>query len=143
VKIESPRRETTIEQREISRKKSRKAAFWLRSCAGFASRTGYGTRTHFHYLGRLIAKWLSSSFEPAHPQNRSGELPEWLLVWFKFLVSIRSSFTEVVIAAAAIELSGTQATIFESCVLNRTGRDHCARAFPAAPCFHARRGSRV
>jgi len=34
-----------------------------------------------------------------------------------------------VVAQTAVVATGTQATVFESCVLNHTGKDHCAK-FP-------------
>jgi hypothetical protein len=37
------------------------------------------------------------------------------------------------IPLAAVVTTGAQATVFESCVLNRTGKDHCDRASLEAP----------
>jgi len=44
------------------------------------------------------------------------------------------SLAEVVVSRTAIETAGAQTAILEICVLSRTGRDHCDRAFREVPC---------
>ena len=65
------------------------------------------------------------------PENATGRSP------------LRKLFADVVVALAAVEAAGAQATFFETAARSRTDTGRCARASRSAPCRRARRDRRA